>query len=158
MNHFTIYTDGSCKGNGTKATIGGWAYIILDEEENLYAYDSKGLPNTTNNRMELTAIIEALKYIHMNNIEPIICDIYTDSAYIHNCYAKKWYKNWQRNGWINSSKVPVKNKDLWKKLIPFFDNPNFHFNKVKGHSHNENIHQKWNNIVDKMAVKATKEM
>jgi ribonuclease HI len=75
--------------------------------------------------------------------------VYSDSAYVINCYKQKWYKKWQVNGWINSKKQPVANKELWEQLIPYFENPFFSFEKVAGHADN-----KYNNLVDEMAVKA----
>ena len=80
--------------------------------------------------------------------------IRTDSAYCHNCYTQKWYKNWQKNGWKNSKKEPVANKTLWLQLIPFFENTNFIFEKVKGHTGAKD----WNNEVDKLAVEARKQI
>ena len=76
--------------------------------------------------------------------------VYTDSAYLHNCYTQKWYRNWKLNGWKNAKKQPVANQDLWEKLIPYFDNSQIDFIKVKGHADNF-----YNNIVDEMAQKAS---
>ena len=73
----------------------------------------------------------------------------TDSAYIHNCYSQKWYIGWEKNGWKNSKKEPVKNKELWEILIQAFKNPNISFEKVKGHEDDL-----WNNFCDKLAVES----
>ena len=80
--------------------------------------------------------------------------VYSDSAYCVNCYVQKWYRRWMINGWKTSKKEPVANKELWKRLIPFFEKDNFTFFKVKGHSGNKEKHGYWNDIVDKMAVDA----
>lgn len=147
-----IYTDGSCKGNGTKNSRGGWAFICLDENEEIIFKQSQGEICTTNNRMELTAILEAIKRaeIFANSHRIIYCQIYTDSAYFHNCVKQKWYVNWQSNGWLTSKKTEVLNKDLWEQLIPYFNDSRFEFFKVKGHSGK----QDWNDKVDKMAQSA----
>lgn len=144
-----IYTDGSCKGNGTKSSCGGWAAILIDEEEEVILQIGGKEINTTNNRMELTAVLEAIKIaeIFAKSHRIIYCEIYTDSAYIHNCIKQKWYKNWESNGWITSKKTPVLNKDLWIQLIPYFEDGRFDFFKVKGHTGK----QDWNDRVDRLA-------
>ena len=147
-----FYTDGSCKGNGTKNSRGGWAYLCLNDEEKVISSGSGRRNNTTNNRMELTAILEAIKYAEevASEVRIIYCEIYTDSAYFHNCVKQKWYVNWQSNGWLTSKKTEVLNKDLWEQLIPYFDDSRFKFFKVKGHTGK----QDWNDKVDKMAQSA----
>ena len=146
-NKFRIYTDGSCRGNGKENADGGWAYVIINANDRIIADQMGFEENATNNRMELTALAKALEA--STEIYGAIFEVYTDSAYIHNCYTQKWYKKWLENGWINSSKQPVKNKELWEYIIPYFNNEKYSFNKVKGHSTDE-----YNNIVDRMAVKA----
>lgn len=147
---FKLYTDGSCKGNGKEHTHGGWAFLLLDSDENIIKQYGEGEKNTTNNRMELLAMVNGIKeiisFIEKNNISFFNCDVYTDSAYIANCYKQKWYINWTKNGWKNSKKEQVKNKDLWEELIAFFDDSRFNFYKVKGHSG-----EKFNEIVDNLA-------
>lgn len=151
MKTIKIYTDGACKANGKKDAVGGWGYVIFHDSEEAPAKEgSGGEKNTTNNRMEMLAVINSLAECPEN--ERII--VYTDSAYIHNCMKQKWYKAWLSNNWVNASRQPVKNRDLWEKLIPYFENPLVDFEKVKGHSKNENEHEKWNNYVDKLAVAA----
>ena len=140
-----IYTDGATSKNGQENSYGGWAYIIL-EEDKIISKNSGALSNVTNNQCELIAIINACNEISTLNT-PVT--VYSDSAYCINCYKQQWYKNWQKNGWLNSKKEPVANQELWEELIPFFENLNFTFEKVKGHSLNQ-----FNNIVDKMAVEA----
>lgn len=144
-----IYTDGSCKGNGSSNSRGSWAFVFIDEEEEIIFKHSGREINTTNNRMELTAVIEAIQRaeIFAKSHRVIYCEIYTDSAYIHNCIKQKWYKNWESNGWITSKKTPVLNKDLWMQLVPYFEDARFDFFKVKGHTGK----QDWNDMVDKLA-------
>lgn len=139
-----IYTDGATSNNGYVGARGGWAWILVDNEE-ILAQGSGHIDEATNNICELTAIINACIHYSNNYTQPII--LYSDSSYCINCYKQKWYENWLKNGWLNSKKQPVANKELWEQLIPFFNNPNFIFEKTKGHSTN-----KWNNLVDKMAV------
>lgn len=142
-----IYTDGATSNNGSENSTGGWAFIAINDEGTKAIYSKEGhLDNTTNNRCELTAIIQACEYSSSFN-EKIT--IRSDSAYCVNCYKQKWYENWERNGWINSSRLPVVNKDLWQQLIPFFRNEMYSFEKVPAHSNN-----KWNNLVDEKAVNA----
>ena len=101
--------------------------------------------------MEMTAIIEALEAIQYLDKQDSPIIIYSDSAYCINCVAQCWYVSWQKNNWYNSKKEPVKNRDLWEKLIPYFENPKYRFEKVKGHSG-----LKENEIVDKLAKEAIK--
>lgn len=153
MKVYKIYTDGSTKGNGKKFSFGGWAYAIYDKDDNLITYNSGAETDTTNNKMEMTAIlkgIEAVKALNFDNNESIGVEIFTDSAYIHNCYKDKWYIGWKKNGWVNSKKETVKNKDLWEELIKYFERDDYFFNKVKGHADSEQ-----NILVDKLAVEAS---
>lgn len=149
-----IYTDGATSNNGKDGAIGGWAYVIINDKKEIICSERGCIENATNNICELTAIIKACemaqKFWGCHHI-------YSDSAYCINCYKQKWYRKWQQNGWINSNKKPVANQELWEKLIPFFENPLFNFEKVEGHSLKENGHAYWNNYVDKLAV-AAKEM
>lgn len=142
---YILYTDGSCKGNGKSNSAGAWAYILLDGENEI-CKESKAYNNTTNNKMELMAVIEGIKAVLERNEDFFDCRIFTDSAYIHNCYKQKWYIAWQRNNWINSKKEPVKNRELWEELIPYFEDIRFNFLKVKGH--NGDI---YNEMVDTLA-------
>jgi len=148
-----LFTDGSCKANGTKDAVGAWAYVALNEKEEKLFEDYNAECATTNNRMEMLAILngiaDVLDYLEEVDELPRI-EIYTDSAYIYNAMSQRWYDNWQKNGWTNSSKQPVKNRDLWELLIPYFENPNFAFYKVKGHTGNKD----WNDYVDKLAQDA----
>ena len=148
-----IYTDGSCKGNGKENAVGGAAFVVVKNEEKIYQ-ESYGSKNTTNQRMELLAAATACEYVKKTKVTECVA-VYSDSAYLINCYKQEWWINWQNNGWKNSQKQPVANKDLWERIIPFFLNSNFVFKKVKGHSKNNIKAAYWNNMVDKLAVDAS---
>ena len=139
-----IYTDGSLKKIGD-ASFGGWAFIITRDNEQMYA-TSGCEDSTTNQRMELTAILEALKYIQDKRRKNEKIVIISDSAYAINCYLQEWYISWQNNGWINSKGAEVANRDLWLQIIPFFDNYWYEFKHIKGHENNY-----WNDKCDEMA-------
>lgn len=141
-----IYTDGACLGNPGK---GGFAWIIV--RNNIEYRHAESEQNTTNNRMELMAVISALKYFETNKTSNINykIEIYTDSQYIENAINKGWLKNWQNSGWKNSTKQPVKNQDLWKELSYFLEKYDLVFHWVKGHSGDF-----FNEQVDKMAKNA----
>jgi ribonuclease HI len=130
-----IYTDGACSGNPGR---GGWAAIILDGEKIEKISGSKD--NTTNNRMELTAVISALKYVKDKDLE-----IYTDSKYTKDG-IEKWISNWKKNGWKTANKQDVKNKDLWNELDQLNSEKNVQWNWVKGHANNQ-----YNNMADELA-------
>ena len=130
-----IYTDGAGSGNPGR---GGWAAIILDGEKIEKISGSKD--NTTNNRMELTAVISALKYVKDKNLE-----IYTDSKYTKDG-IEKWISNWKKNGWKTANKQDVKNKDLWDELDQLNSEKNVQWNWVKGHANNQ-----YNNMADELA-------
>ncbi len=126
----TAYTDGSCLGNPGP---GGWAAVLLwnDHRKEL----TGGFRLTTNNRMEILAAIEALSALK----RPTRMELYTDSRYLCDAVEKRWLTNWQRNGWKTSDKKPVKNKDLWMRLIPLLKTNQVVFHWVRGHSgHPEN--------------------
>lgn len=135
-----IYSDGACSGNPGP---GGWAAVLIygDKIKEI----SGGESDTTNNRMEMTAAIEGLKALK----EPCEVHIYTDSAYVCNCFQQKWHVNWVKNGWKNSQKKPVENRDLWEELLQLVALHDVHWHKVKGHSGD-----KWNERADTLAVEA----
>jgi len=139
---YKIYTDGACTGNPGP---GGWGAVIFDQD-NKQKNISGSEKNTTNNRMELLAAIMSLKKIKSNS-EVII---FTDSTYVKNGITE-WMKNWKKNGWKNSNKKPVKNKDLWVKLDKLCKANNVSWKWIKGHSTNE-----FNNLADELATKAIK--
>ena len=138
ITEVTIYTDGACSGNPGP---GGWASILM--AGGVKKELSGGERDTTNNRMELMAVIEGLKALK----RPCKVDIYSDSAYIVNAFSQNWIDKWIRNGWKNSAKAEVANSDLWKELIDLTSKHNVTFHKVKGHADNE-----FNNRCDELAV------
>ena len=142
MNEITIYTDGACSGNPGK---GGWGAILIYAKEEKYMSGSKQL--TTNNQMELTATIEALKAI----LKPSNIALYTDSQYVKNGITS-WIFNWKKNGWKTANKKPVANKDLWIELEKYVDFHSVSWFWVKGHSGDH-----YNEIADELAVKAMNE-
>ena len=142
MNEVTIYTDGACSGNPGK---GGWSAILIYNKEERYISGSKQL--TTNNQMELTATIEALKAI----LKPSNIALYTDSQYVKNGITS-WIFNWKKNGWKTANKKPVANKDLWIELEKYVDFHSVNWFWVKGHSGDH-----YNEIADELAVKAMNE-
>ena len=147
-----IYTDGSCKKLGTNATFGGWSFIALRGGERIYEVAGSEY-GTTNQRMELLAIRNALEFAQKNRRPNEQVIIYSDSAYAINCYAHEWYSIWEANGWRNAKGEDVKNQDLWIEIIPYFDNFWYNFSKVQGHSFNY-----WNNECDRLAQIAAQEL
>lgn len=141
-----LYTDGATSNNGYEGSVGGWAYLLVNEVDNILLQASGKVVGTTNNICEMIAIIRGCSAASSFSAFITVC---SDSAYIINCYKEKWYKKWQSNGWLNSKGQPVANKELWEQLIPFFESDKFEFEKVQGHSGNH-----YNEIVDKMAVEA----
>ena len=128
LKKITLYTDGSCIGNPGP---GGYAYILIygDLKKEFSGYE----PETTNNRMELSAVINGLNQIK----EPCDVTIYTDSAYVLNAFEQDWITNWQLKGWRTANKKDVLNKDLWLKLLDAMERHVVHWVKVKGHADNE---------------------
>lgn len=140
------FTDGATSNNGADDARGGWAYIITTDDLQKVDEDSGAIQPATNNICELTALINACQALeHYDGVHTV----YTDSAYCINCYLQRWYEKWRLNGWKNSKKQPVANRDLWEKLIPYFENLSFSFQKVEAHSTNI-----CNNYVDSLAVEA----
>ena len=142
MEEVTIYTDGACSGNPGP---GGWGAILMYKENKKEI--SGGKKDTTNNVMELTAVIEGLKLLKF----PCKVKLYSDSAYVVNGFNQKWIYGWIKNGWKNSSKEPVKNKELWQELYDLTKVHEVEFIKVKGHADNE-----YNNRCDELARNAIK--
>lgn len=134
-NVYYFYTDGATSKNGMAGAKGGWAWLRAEYEDgitNICQSQSGFEDGSTNNRCELLAAIKACEFAKAHQYTPAV--IYSDSAYLINCYKDKWYESWIYNNWENYKKEPVKNKDLWEQLIPFFDNWEFDFQKVKGHN------------------------
>lgn len=136
MKKIDLYTDGACSGN---PGIGGWgAILIYNKIEKIL---SGGEENTTNNRMELTAVIKGLQALK----EGCKVNIYSDSAYVVNAFLQGWVDNWLENNW-KSSKGQVQNIDLWQQLLEVLNKHEVKWFKVKGHADNVN-----NNRCDKLA-------
>lgn len=135
-----VYTDGACSGNPGP---GGWGAILIygSNEKEL----SGSAANTTNQRMELTGAIEALKTLK----EPCLVQLYSDSAYLINAFLQGWLERWQRNGWITSQKKPVDNQDLWQEILKEANKHQVEWIKVKGHADNP-----YNNRCDVLAREA----
>lgn len=147
MKKVIVYTDGACRGNGRENTIGAYGIVLMYNGAKKEI--KKAVLNTTNNIMELTAVIEALSILK----EPCEVELYSDSAYVVNAINNKWIDSWLKNGWRTSSKEPVKNKELWESLIEVLKNHKVKFIKVKGHSDNE-----YNNRCDALANEAMDEL
>lgn len=161
----SIWTDGSSHNNGKYKGIGGWGAVLIfgelpEDEEKLfskYADDKSTLEiygssnDTTNQQMEIKAITEALKRLKKANYQ---IHIFSDSAYVVNCMNEKWWHNWKSNGWINSQKKPVANREFWEELLQVIEDNflNVTFHKAKGHS---NIY--YNELADKLAGRGTQE-
>ena len=137
MEKVIIYTDGACSGNPGP---GGWGAILMYQGNKKEI--SGGKSNTTNNVMELTAVIEALKLLKY----PCEVELYSERAYVVNAFIQKWIDNWMKNNWKTSNKEPVKNQELWKELYDLTQIHKVKFIKVKGHSDNE-----FNNRCDELA-------
>lgn len=129
MKEVNLICDGGCSGNGKDGNLGGWGAVLVygNHKKELYG----GAVETTNNIMELTAVIEGLSAL---NQKDLTINVFSDSAYVVNCFREKWYVKWQLNGWRNSKKEPVENKALWETLISLVgDFQNVNFYKIKGH-------------------------
>lgn len=138
MKKIDMYTDGACSGNPGP---GGWGVVLIYKDiiKEFSGYN----PETTNNQMEITAVIEGLKKLK----EPCEVTIYTDSAYTMNAFSQGWITNWQLSGWKNANKKPVANKELWLELLELLSKHEYSFVKVKGHADN-----KYNNRCDALAT------
>lgn len=140
MKDVIIWTDGACSGNPGP---GGYAGIVMCDGRGKNVYGARA--DTTNNRMEIFAVIKSLEILKRK------CNVtlYSDSAYVCNAVNEKWLEAWQMRSWKNSDKKPVLNRDLWEQLLVLLDKHNVQFVKVKGHADN-----KFNNECDEMARNA----
>ena len=138
MKTVTLYTDGACSGNPGP---GGWGAILeyMGHEKEL----SGGEDSTTNNRMELTAVIQGLSCLK----EPCIVELYSDSKYVIDGLQKGWAEGWKKRGWIKADKKPALNPDLWERLLELTHIHQMRYHWVKGHAENPK-----NNRCDEMAV------
>ncbi len=135
-----LWTDGACSGNPGP---GGWAVVLKmgDHERELVGHD----PRTTNNRMELRAVVEGLRAL----TKPCRVLVHTDSAYVRNAVRNRWIDGWQRNGWRTKAKTPVANRDLWEDLLEAMHEQDVEWIPVKGHAGVE-----LNERCDRLAVEA----
>ncbi len=138
MKQVTIYTDGACSGNPGP---GGWGAIL--EFKGIEKELSGGERETTNNRMELTGVIMALRALK----EPCLVDLFTDSKYVCDAVVQRWVYGWKAKGWIKSDKKPALNVDLWQQLLPLLEYHTVTWHWVKGHASNAK-----NNRCDALAV------
>jgi len=138
MKKVVLYTDGACSGNPGP---GGYGAILI--YNGVEKEISGGEKNTTNNKMEMLAVIKGLEMLK----EPCEVEVYSDSAYVVNSIEKGWIDSWKKNGWKKADKKPVKNVDLWERLLDLMKNHKVTFLKVKGHADNE-----LNNRCDRLAV------
>ncbi|RCX07063.1 ribonuclease H family protein [Marinomonas foliarum] len=141
--NINVYADGSCLNNGKEGASGGWAFIILNGSETIKVSGRE--EGTTNNRMELMAVIRAIEFLSNSKAD---LTIYLDSQYVKDG-CEQWLLKWKCNNWLTSSKRPVKNKDLWIQLDALLGNINVSFQKVKAHSDHP-----INDLVDQLARKA----
>lgn len=138
-NILRIYTDGACSGN---PGVGGWAAVLIYQG---HEKEISGVAaDTTNNRMEVTAVICALECIN----RPIKVIVHSDSSYVVNAFNSGWIRSWKANNWVNSAKKAVSNQDLWKRLAELVEKYDVTFVKVKGHADDY-----YNNRCDVLAVK-----
>lgn len=142
MKKVTLYTDGACSGN---PGVGGWGAVLMfnGHEREISGAEA----DTTNNRMEITAVISGLECLK----EPCEVSVYSDSAYTVNAFANGWVYGWEKSGWKKADNKPVLNDDLWKRLLALTRLHKVTFFKVKGHADNE-----YNNRCDKLATDAIK--
>lgn len=143
LPHVQLYTDGACSGNPGP---GGWAFILKHPASGSIREDSGGEADTTNNRMELRAVIEGLVALN----KPTFIDLYSDSQYVLNG-LNEWMANWKKRGWKTADKKPVKNRDLWERLDELRAIHEIRFHWIKGH----NDHPE-NERCDELAVAASK--
>lgn len=142
MKKVTLYTDGACSGN---PGVGGWGAVLMFKGHEKRISGAEG--STTNNRMELYAVIAGLECLK----EPCEVTVYSDSAYTVNGFANGWVYGWEKDGWKKSDNKPVLNVDLWQRLLNLTRTHKVEFIKVKGHADNE-----YNDICDKLATDAVK--
>ena len=137
LKQVMIYTDGACSGN---PGVGGWGCILIFGEHRRELSGAEG--ETTNNRMELMAVIRALEALKF----PCRAEVYSDSAYTVNGFSEGWIYQWEKSAWKKADNKPVLNDDLWKRLLTLTRTHEVTFHKVKGHSDNE-----LNNRCDELA-------
>ncbi len=145
MDRLEVYTDGACAGNGVRPQApGGWSAVFSDGRRL-----SGGEAATTNQRMERTAAIQALRAVP----EGAVVTVFSDSAYLINAFADDWFSGWLRRGWRNSKNEPVANRDLWEQLLVLARRRDVQWRKVRG-----NAGDRWNVEADRLAVEAARQV
>ena len=153
MKSVSFYTDGSCLGNGKQSNVGGWAYVMVetDDDESIKVTNKAGSKqNTTNNEMELTATYMALVKAYKSGYRKVT--IYSDSAYVVNAISKNWLLSWYANNWCTAEDKPIKNETIWKKVYKLIYQKGIavRMQKVAGHKGDP-----LNELADRLAVKAS---
>lgn len=123
-----LYTDGACSGNQHETNLGGWGAVLEYGEHTKEIFGAEA--DTTNNRMEMTALLASFRALKKDGLT---VEVFSDSAYLMDCFRKKWYRNWLKNGWLTAKKQPVENRDLWESLLPYLETYSISFYRVKGH-------------------------
>lgn len=150
MSKIIIYADGGCRGNGKLENVGAYGVVLFIEGKKHEL--KQGYINTTNQEMELLGCIGGLQAVPQEHKGNIDVEVYSDSAYVVNCFKSAWHINWRRNGWRNANCKPVANRDLWEQLLDLVENhfdDRVTFKKVKGHSGDPN-----NERADELATDA----
>lgn len=148
MKKIKCYTDGACSYN---PGAGGFGIIFLKDDNKISSTFYGGYGYTTNNRMELTAVIKAIEMAKASKYDEI--EINSDSAYVINAITNNWISKWQSNNWLTAKNELVKNKDLWLKYMKIVNDVKVSFVKIKGHAG-----EKYNELVDKLAVRGSKDI
>lgn len=143
MKKVEIYTDGACRGNGKSTNVGGYGIVLIYGD--VIKEVNKSFKDTTNNIMELTSVVDALKMLK----ETCEVSLYSDSAYVVNGIEQSWLSSWMKNNWKTANGKPVKNQSLWLELSQLLKKHKVTFLKVKGHADNV-----WNNRCDELANEA----
>ena len=128
MKMINIYTDGACSGNQNETNVGGWGAILEYGEHRKELCG--GEANTTNNRMEMTALLQAFAALKKEGQKN---RVFSDSSYLMNCFRERWYENWRKNNWKTAKKTEVENRDLWEALLLHLPLHEISFYRVKGH-------------------------
>ena len=150
MKEILIYTDGGCRGNDSqKDNVGGLGIVILYPEKGVKKEYREGFYNTTNNKMELLAVIKALEMLK----ERCNVTIYSDSAYVVNAFKQGWIEGWKAKSWTRGKSGELKNKELWIRLDQLSKEHDMHMEKVKGHGND-----KYNNRADELVNQAMDEL
>ncbi len=156
MKLVNLYTDGGCSGNQHNENIGGWGAILEYGQSQKEIFG--GEINTTNNRMELFALISAFENLNKDGLQ---IRVFSDSSYVINCFKEKWHVSWVKNGWRTSAKKDVENRDLWERLLVFLPKHQISFFHVKGHvnlnSKNTNLDKHYDKFVESNGLGFTKE-